>query len=197
MIEAISRRLALALVVLVTAAGLAGCSDAAVESPKASLNNESSNPKFSGPWSDVLKSAYEEASTEIERSALSDGVISDQEYLFFKNQIVDCLKGIGVEATWAGSTLDYTKPVNVAQSEIDNCNKKGGLKVIVLRDAMQRNPEAIDENEILVACLKRVDAVDGSYSASKLAAGVGIDKLLNTKHFDECVADPLNYGTGK
>ncbi|SEI15552.1 hypothetical protein SAMN04515692_11728 [Leifsonia sp. CL147] len=66
---------------------------------------------------------------------------------------------------------------------------------MALRDAIDRNPQGFDENQIVVACLKRVKAVDGSYTPEDLSAGKSLSKLANTKAFDGCIADPLNYGT--
>ncbi len=149
------------------------------------------------PWADLIKSTYDNARTPAEREALADGKISDTEYSYFQQLIVTCLKKIGVVATWSSDhSLDYTRPDSVSNSAVDKCNKDNGLDLIVLRDAMNRNPRQLDEDTILVDCLKRVKAVDPGYTPSMLARGVDVDKFINSSQFDNCNADPLNYGLG-
>ncbi len=150
------------------------------------------------PWADLIKSTYDNARTPAEREALADGTISDTEYAYFQQLIVTCLKKIGVTATWsADHSLEYVRPDSVSNSAVNKCNKDNGLDLIVLRDAMNRNPQQLDENTILVDCLKRVKAVDPGYTASMLANGVDVDSFINSSQFDKCNADPLNYGLSK
>ena len=72
-----------------------------------------------------------------------------------------------------------------------------GLDLIALRDAMNRNPQQLDENTILVNCLKRVGAVDPGFTPSMLASGVDLNAIINSPQFDKCNADPLHYGLSK
>ncbi len=80
---------------------------------------------------------------------------------------------------------------------MNKCNKDNGLDLIVLRDAMNRNPQQLDEDTILVDCLKRVKAVDPGYTPSMFASGVDVNKFINSSQFDKCNADPLHYGLSK
>ena len=150
------------------------------------------------PWAELIKSTYDNARTPAEREALADGKISDTEYAYFQQLIVTCLKKIGVVATWSSDhSLDYTRPDSVSNSAVNTCNEENGLDLIVLRDAMDRNPRQLDENTILVNCLKRVKAVDPGYTPSMLANGVDMDEFINSTQFDKCNADPLHYGLSK
>jgi hypothetical protein len=178
---------------LLTAVSVVGCASLNV-GPPASENGAAP----AKPWADLIKSTYDSARTPDEREALEDGTISDAEYAYFQQLIVTCLKKIGVTATWSSDhTLDYTRPDSVSNSAVNTCNRENGLDLIVLRDAMDRNPRQLDENTILVDCLKRVGAVDPGYTPSMLARGVDVDKFIDSSQFDKCNADPLNYGLSK
>jgi hypothetical protein len=179
---------------LLLAVGLVGCASSNGGAP--APGNAVEAP--AKPWADLIKSTYDSARTPAEREALADGKISDTEYAYFQQLIVTCLKKIGVVATWSSDhSLDYTRPDSVSNSAVDKCNKDNGLDLIVLRDAMNRNPQQLDENTILVDCLKRVKAVDPGYTPSMLARGVDVDEFINSSQFDKCNADPLNYGSSK
>ncbi|MFF1635168.1 hypothetical protein [Leifsonia sp. NPDC058248] len=177
--------------VTVGALGLFGCAN----QPHSALGPGEAPSR---PWSDLIKSTSDKSTTDAERSALKDGAISDQEYAYFQEQIKDCLTKLGVTAKWSSDkSLEYTKPDGVTNDAIDNCNRENGLEILALRDAMDRNPQQLDENDILVACLKRVKAVDPGYTSSMLASGVDLDKFMNGELFDKCNADPLHYGKNK
>ena len=188
-------RVAVAIAVAVAGCDLTGCSsEGALPGSDSSAESVSSESPGSG-WADVLRSAYDEATAEAVREALSDGSISDLEYAYFQQQIIDCLSGLGVKAQWADDkSLEYTKPPGVPITEISRCNKENGLEIIALRDAMARNPQKLDENEIIVDCLRRAGAVDSSFTPEMLASENGLDKIGSTDTFDECSADPLHFG---
>lgn len=169
---------------------LSGCSDSGID--VSSVAKERSAPAH--PWADLIKSTRDEAHTDAEREALSDGVISDQEYAYFQEQIVSCLRDLGVTATWQpDKTLSYSGPKTVTQDQINRCNEENGLSIIALRDAILRNPQQLDESQILVDCLKRAGAVDSSFTPERLESGNGIGSVLSSPEFDKCNADPLGY----
>jgi hypothetical protein len=176
-----------ATALVLCAIALAGCT----HSPDAAADvREASGPAH--PWADVITSAYKQAGSDRERDALRDGVISEQEYTYFRAQIVDCLHGLGITAEWSSDgALEYSKPAAVSHEAVNACNKKNGIDVIALRDAMERNPRQLDESEILVACLKRAGSVDPGYTAEMLDKGIEVDEFMGTKQFDTCNADPL------
>jgi hypothetical protein len=179
-------------VTFLLAVSLSGCASS-------NAGNAAGDPRAAPerPWADLITSTADGARTPAEREALADGKISDTEYAYFQQLIVTCLKKIGVVATWASDhSLEYTRPDDVPDSAVNSCNTENGLDLIVLRDAMDRNPQQLDENTILVDCLKRVEAVDPGYTPSMLASGVDVDTFIDSPQFDKCNADPLHYGTG-
>jgi hypothetical protein len=158
----------------------------------------SSEAKFSGPWASLFESTYAESTTDAERKALADGKISEQEYTYFQTKIVDCLASHGISARFGSDRgLEYTTERDVKQEVINKCNVENGIRIIALHDAIERNPHNLNENEIMVECLKRVRLVDAGYTAAMFGAGVNIDTFINTELFDACNSDPLNYATSK
>jgi len=175
---------------------LCGC-----ESSSASTSGNdpttASGLQFSGPWAAAFATAYREARSDDERDALRDSQISDREYAFFQSKIVSCMAELGVDAHWgADKALEYTKPSGVTNDQIQECNRDAGLSIVLLRDATNRNPANLDENEIMTACLKRNKIVSPGYTASDLSAGKDLSVITRNKAFDKCEADPLHYGEG-
>lgn len=148
-----------------------------------------------GPWSDLFELTYSQATSDEERLALEDGVITAQEYAYFQDRIVECLSGLSVTAHFNGDhDLEYSNPSGVSQDAIRDCNADNGIRVLILRDAIVRNPSHLDGDEIMVSCLERVGVVDASYSAQDFATGVDIDEIATTEGFTGCEADPIGYG---
>ncbi len=125
-------------------------------------------------------------------------MISDQEYGYFQEQIILCLRTLGVTASWQpDKTLSYSGPERVTQEQVDECNDQNGLSIIALHDAMARNPQQLDESTILVDCLRRAGVVDASYTPAKLDSGQDIGAVMTSPEFDKCNADPLGYKKGR
>ena len=178
---------------LLTGALLAGCSTAAPPSGSsgAPVTGEG---RFTGPWADLFQQTYAEASSDDERAALEDGEISAAEYAYFQDKIVRCLAELDVKAEFGNDgALTYSKPQGVSQDAIQACNADNGIRVLALRDAIQRNPAHLDETQIMLDCLKRTGAVGPGYSRSDLDNGVDLAELGTTPEFMGCAADPLNF----
>lgn len=150
--------------------------------------------RFTSPWASLFEYTYANARSEVERQALEDEKVDDQEYAFFRSKIVSCLSGIGVDAKFDDDkALSYSMPPSVTSDQITSCMQENGLAIITLRDSIDRNPTNLDENEIMVDCLKRTGSVDDSYSPDDYSRGVSSDKVVASAGFDGCNADPLNF----
>lgn len=156
-----------------------------------------SSGKFSSAWAEMFDYSYSIAQTEVERRALEDERIDDQEYEFFRSRILECLSTLGVDAKFEkDKSLSYTLPGDITGDQITECMQENGLHILTLRDSMDRNPQNLDENTIMADCLKRAGVVDEGYTADDYANGEGADKITPTTGFDECNADPLGYKSG-
>lgn len=175
---------------------LSGCAGAEDEPAGKQPTNDDplASVAFSGPWADLFLSTYQESDSDDERQALIDGEISAQEYAYFQDKIVGCLEDLGITAQFASDkSLRYNNPKEVAQDKIAACSADNGIRVVALKDAIDRNPTNLDENEIVVSCLKRTGVVDFDYSTQDLLNGVNFTIIGETEEFAGCISDPLNY----
>lgn len=150
-------------------------------------------PSFDGPWAGLFATTWEE-STEVEREALADGEIDDLEYAYFRSEIVDCMEGLGSDARWdADGSLSYGNNDDLDPDDVTDCMRDSGLRIVALKDSMTRNPDNLDENEIMAACLRRAGVVPESYTAEDFGAQRDIEAILATDGFDSCNAAPLEF----
>lgn len=151
---------------------------------------------FSGPWAELLTMTYGDVSP-VERTALDDGVIDEQEYAYFQDRMIECLADLGVEASFSdGSTLDYSNPDAVSEDRINGCLADNGIKILTASDAISRNPENLDEATIMVECLQRVGLVGRDYTPDDYDDGIDLAALGEDEDFEGCLADPLAYRKG-
>lgn len=192
------RRAVAAIGALVVACSIAGCSPAAGDRADGAASGSATAPPtpFSGPWADLLTSTYGIATRE-EREALEDGVIDELEYGYFRDRIVECLDGLGVEASFAAdSTLEYTNGSGVPEDDINACMSEGGIQVLTMKDAIDRNPENLDEAAIMVDCLSRAGIVGPDYTARDYEDGVDLVTMGEDERFIACTEDPLDLRNG-
>lgn len=150
-------------------------------------------PSFDGPWAGLFVSTWEE-STDVERDALADGEIDELEYAYFRAQIIECMNGLGLDARWEpDGSLSYGNSETLDHDDVTECMRSSGLRIVTLKDTMVRNPENLDENQIMVACLQRAGVVPPSYTAEDFGSQRDIDAILDTEGFDGCNAAPLEY----
>ncbi|MFV0407907.1 MAG: hypothetical protein ACK5LN_13985 [Propioniciclava sp.] len=183
-------RASIASTVLLTSLLVSGCEGATSEVDE----------QFTGPWAQQLRTAYEESRSELERQVLADGLITDAEYAELLGAFQTCIEDLGYELTWEGDDGGFSIPGEQSPSEqqIAECSATTDGEASGYYVQMRRNPENLDEAEIMVDCLIRVGVVDPSYSPEDYQqdglSGSG-PTYLDTEEFRACNADPL--GTGR
>lgn len=160
-------------------------------------------PKFTGPWADAFTSAYQRSSSDFEREILKDGQITDLEFSEMRERFKECLAVHQISnvkfAEDGGFSFD--EPDGASSQQIDDwveqcSNESGESGIGALHSWIRRNPENLDENTIMAACLVRKGAVDPGYTAAAFAADLP-DQSFPYKGasgqvaFQECNADPL------
>ena len=186
------KRTVAGLSALAFATVLTGCTASA--EPSTAGSSAASPLSIHGPWAEAITSTYAQTADPRVKAALSDGIISGQEVAFFKAQILGCLEQLHVRGSWGDDgSLQYTGSKSVSQDSINDCNRQNGLDLITLHQAMNRNPKNLDENEILVSCLKRANVVGPEYTTNMLKAGVSVESFIDSPEFEKCNNDPLNY----
>ena len=177
---------ALSVAAVVCLAGCAGPDNAGHSSGSAAEG-------FTGPWAELFQQTYDQATSAEERAALEDGEISAQEYAYFQDRIVNCLDDLGVTAHFQpDGTLAYSNPDDVSQDKIAKCNADNGIRVLILKDTITRNPQHRDENQLIVECLQHYNLVGPDYTEQDLANGVDIKEIGQTEEFARCVSDPYS-----
>lgn len=182
------------MIVVAMVSLLTGCTTSASVPTAESAAVHPDGTTFTGKWADLFQSTYAEVTSKAEREALRDSVISDQEYAFFQEKITSCLASHRVTAIFDGNMgIDYSNPGGIGQEVINACMIDNGIRVLSLKDSITRNPNNLDEGEIMAACLKRSAVVGPGFSAKDYDDPDIVEKFVNTKGFEECNADPLHY----
>lgn len=169
--------------------------------PPASASGEV--PEFDGPWAADFATLYASASSDFERDALRDGQITDQEVAEARSRFGDCLAGFGITGTSfePNGAFRFDTPegrdADAVNELVQTCSHDSGEAGIgALHSWIRRNPENLDDDTIIAACLVRKGAVDPSYSGQDFAADeedLSIPYLtgFGEATFVECNADPL------
>lgn len=191
-----------AVAILVTAA-LAGC--AAGSSPTNAGSTESPSyagpvPEFTGPWASEFAEAYRSTTSEVVHSILAKGSITDQDYAAVSSAYVKCMSNKGFTAAITGqfgeSTIEGDGDVNAAN---EACS--GDFSVIsALRFSTSRNPQHLDESEIVVACLIKAKVAPPSYTAKDYSADLQTQDFpfsTSVAGFTTCTSDPLGLSTAQ
>lgn len=192
------------VVVALAAAALAGCTAAEVgakedgRSPSPSYSG--SVPAFSGPWASEFAEAYRSTTSDVVHAILAKGSITDQDYANVSSAYITCMSNKGFTAAVTGqfgeSTVEGEGEVNAAN---EACS--GDFSVIsALRFSTSRNPQHLDESEIVVACLIKAKVAPPSYSAKDYSADLEAQHFpfsTSASGFLRCTSDPLGLSTSQ
>lgn len=182
---------------------LVGCAPHAHEAQGESSSRSGPAPNFSGPWAADFASAFERAASDFEREVLADGTLTDQELSESRERFSDCLRSFGFSEISFGSGSDFEfmaaddSDPDVVNGQVEDCQASSGQGAIgALHEWVHRNPDNLDENTIMAACLVGAGAVDPSYDAQRYAADMADPDFPNVESFDlipfqECHNDPL------
>lgn len=147
----------LVLTLTLTSIVLAGCS--------------SSEDENSNPYEAELRSARERATSDFERRALEDLRISRAEYQEAVDRFVQCMRDRGIEASAVEEDTglySYRWPKAQDSSHAETACRAGTIEIIQpIYGALVRNPENIDEFELLAKCLIRKSVVPMGYSGEQ------------------------------
>lgn len=167
-------------------------------------------PQFSGPWAEDFRSSYRRATSDFERKALADEMISDSEFAEMENRFTTCLEEHSISFSGFSPTgafeFHFREGMNAATASAtaDSCAASSGNDTIgSLYFAMRRNPENLDESAIMAACLVGKRVVPRGYGArdyEKDAPEMTFpfsDPTAGQTALDDCGADPLGFGSQK
>lgn len=185
---------------------LAGCSASDEVSPGETSKTSvapGATPEFSGPWAQEFKDAYERSASAFEHEVLKDGKITDLELSEMRNKFRSCLESQGVTRVSfednGGFSMTDPEGITSEQSTkiVETCDEESGeVRIGALHSWLRRNPQNLDEDTIMAACLVRKKAVEPGYTASEYAKDSKDDTIpfvaaSGQAVFAECSNDPL------
>lgn len=163
-------------------------------------------PHFDGPWAAEFAQAYASTSSDsLDRKILRTGQVTDQDYAAVSNAFVTCMAGKGFHAvitgpSGAGEVTNATPQNQDAVQAAEKICDPPFAVISALRGAILANPEHLNENDIVTACLVKKRLVPPSYTAKDYASDLATQKFpfdINSPTFMSCTADPLGLQSGK
>lgn len=190
-----------------TATALAGCvtSDDATPEDDSTTQNEFTGevPSFSGVWAADFAEMYRMTTDETAHRILAKESITDADYSEIGDQFIACMaaKDFTVTIDDAYGRFSVTNSVDgndpVVQKALRECSRPFDV-VSGLRARMLRNPQHLDENTIVAACLVKAGLVDKDYSAKDYARELDEWTFSFNHESDKagrCFNDPLGLET--
>lgn len=171
--------------------------------PMASVSSEG----FSGPYATEFAYNSSIAPTEEVRQILSDSEITEAEFSTVLTAFKRCASDLGYEIRdykFDGSYgVDFKDGEDTAlvNSRINDCSKSTGeAQVGSLYSWINRNPERLNESEIVAECLVKSGAVDNGFTAADYDSSVMnndvpfLDPATGGDTLEKCQVDPLGIG---
>lgn len=182
---------------------LTGCTATAFTSPAASATPTA--PRIEGPWAAEFTAEWQAATTDVERRILEDGVVTDQEYSEMTERFRACLADAGIEFGGFepdGSYETTSTPgadQDAAHETVNDCSRTSGEDSVgLLYSWVNRNPEHLDDNAIVVQCLQDSGVVDRGYTAAEYSQDIElesypfiVDVRTGLAAVEVCESDPL------
>lgn len=191
---------------LVVLAALTACSETtdaaggdAVRVPTPIYSGEV--PSFDGPWAAEFERAYRSTNSELVHTILRKGSITDQDYASVSAGYEKCMGNKGFRARVTGpageAVVDGTGDASLAAEKAcgDDLAVIAGLRHLILR-----NPQRLDENAIVAACLVKKKLAPATYTAKDYAADVENQRFpydIDGAAFSACTSDPLGLSWDK
>lgn len=191
-----------ALFVVTVSLFLSSCAaSTAAPDPDPTHPSVPNTPAFTGPWAAEFADAWTDATTEFEREAIADGVVSEQEHAETVDRMTQCMADAGIEYIDKSSGSEYTFPPSMTSAEANEvtteCEKTSGdWTVNSLYSMVSHNPENIDDSILMAECLIRVGVVPPGYTAADWDAEMENPTALSAPggppEVWECNDDPLD-----
>jgi len=127
------------------------------------------------PYASDFRTAMDGASDYV-RSILKDGVVSFDELVDAQNHVIDCLKQHDIGATyqtdaWGQSNLVVDGILSPSEQAIDyECETQWMGQAGYLYWAIRSNPEKLDPNDAIAACLVRKGLVPEGFTGKDFEA---------------------------
>lgn len=156
-------------------------------------------PVFAGPFGGLLENAYRQSTSDLQRTILDDGQITELEIAALRDDVVRCLQDAGVESPsyQTDGSLSAHTPQGWADDDLHSvvggCQEQSLGQVDIVYLAMQRDPGNLGEAARMVPCLQEAGLVEPSFSSEdyvrEMASGSPAFDVSDPR-FESCLAAP-------
>ena len=171
------------LLVTLLVAGTSACGATGSDAPK-------------GPYSADIQQAKAKTTSDFQRQVLADGKITRAEYEEAVDRYVSCMNSHGAEISKTLNSAGYyyySQPgVASPSSWTTKCADDSTGFVESLYVQMLRNPNHIDENELMAQCLVRSRLAPAGYTGKKYAEDqkAAFPFSADDPRFNACLDNP-------
>jgi hypothetical protein len=151
---------------------------------------------MTGPWADEFQRYYAEAKTDIGRSMLADGRVSDMEFAEAMSIIEECYANDGFTVEYDEYGFETVTATTGTEDPLDEMGKCAFADdgAVVLFYQVQANPDNTDQETLIAECLGRAGLVERGFSREDFIAATETEKLPWDRADPlsaECFRDPL------
>ncbi|MET4705835.1 hypothetical protein [Frigoribacterium sp. UYMn621] len=161
-------------------------------------------PNFTGPWGAEFSLAYRSTTSTAAHKVLAKGIITTADSNQLTEAYISCMAHHGFTATVDGPggqgsispTAGTPLPESAMNAAVGACDD-GFAQVSALNYQILRNPQHLNENDIMAACLVREKVAPTTYTAADYAADLVSQKFsfnINSAAANKCITDPLSPG---
>lgn len=193
------RRASAWLVACAVVSTMIGCAATSEDASGSSAASSGDVPQFSGKWAAEFAENYRGTDDETARAILAKETITDADYSEIGDAFIACMAAkdftVTIDDEYGAFTVtnSFDGEDPAVKAAYTAC-ASGFNAVSGLRGQMLRNPQHLDENTIVAACLVKEGLVDPGYTAKDYARDMqdwtfpfGQDSLKA----GDCFADPL------
>ncbi len=161
-------------------------------------------PTFETPWAAEFTEAYLGSTSDVQRTVLEDGEITEEEADMLEDELRDCLTDQGfTDITFHGAgAFGERPPADMTNEEhyevLLACQEASwgstAADAYYLYYRIARNPDHQDETAIMAKCLIRQGLVTETYTADDYAEDAATDEYpfdTSATKFQACLLSPL------
>jgi hypothetical protein len=163
-------------------------------------------PGFSGAWAGQFRQAYQHSQSDLQRTVLADGKVTDEEMSALQDAFASCAQARGLTDISFGSDGDMSvkagkgmKPEQV-NAVVGDCGEPTIDGVDLIYNGMRLNPANADPATLMVECLVAVGLAPDGYSLQDYLRDSPSDSFpfdSGSIEFGDCARDPLGAATKK
>lgn len=184
----------------------AGCVTGVGSTPRPATVAPSGSLAIPESWKPVVQQRTTQSSSALLAAVVEDGVITESELNSVRTGFVECMAGRGWYVTLQDRDrydVDLTDDqaakvspgVDITDKDSKDCERQSGFWAVSFYFGIRRNPENLDERQIMASCLARKGLVPAGYTSNDFERDTKTDPLpayLDSDGGRACSEDPLH-----